>query len=71
MTNDARARSESVAGKLSRLGELMNLGGAMFGPDRIGGTTRYGYRDDRVAATALVVGIAADLASAVQRRPRR
>lgn len=64
MANDARARSKSVADKLSRLGQLMNVGGAMFGPEGIAGRTRYGYGDDRVAATALGAEIAADLASA-------
>jgi hypothetical protein len=64
---DVPAQCVALADKLVRAGQVMFVGGALFGPDRTAGVTKYGYGDDRVAATALVIEVAADIAgSAVE-----
>lgn len=63
MDRQVRAQCEALADQLARAGEVMFVGGALFGSDRAAGVTKYEYGDDRVAASALVIEVAADLAA--------
>jgi hypothetical protein len=51
-----------VAKALQQVSEHLVTGGMLFGPDRVAGTTRWGYGDERVVGLAVVVAIAAALA---------
>lgn len=66
MTEDIAAECETLAKRLSFVGERATLVGSMFGPDRIAGRTKAGtgLGDERVYATGLVLEMAGDIGQA-------
>jgi hypothetical protein len=54
---------DSIAAALSRLGQLLWVSGYVIGPDRVEGTSPWGFGDDRVVGVGVVAQIGGELAS--------
>lgn len=60
---EARRISASLAAAFAEAGRFLFTAGAIIGPDRVEGRSRWAYGDDRVVGLAVVAEIGGDLAS--------
>jgi len=60
---EAEQVSTLIASAMTRVGELLFVGGALVGNDRVAERSRWGYGDDRVVGLAVVAEVGADLAA--------